>query len=151
MLNAAIDIPNLLYRYADAMDAADFAGAAAMFDNGHVVMGDQKVRGVHNIAAIWQNIVKVHSDGTLRTRHITTNPIITLSRGEETAECQSQWTVFQATDNLPLQIVASGRYHDQFAIINKRWEFIERKYAQVDLIGNTDEHLFQPLGKEKRS
>lgn len=145
MSNAAIDIPNLIYRYANAIDAADFDGAAAMFDHGHVIVNGQEIKGAKNIKAMWESWIRLYSDGTPRTRHIITNPIIELSDDEKTATCCAQWTVLQATDELPLQPIATGRYHDRFAIIDGAWSYTEKEYLQTDLVGNTSGHTKRPM------
>lgn len=142
--NPAIDIPNLLYRYAMLFDDGAFVEAAHLFDAGGVVAEGHVIKGAENIAAMWSTWVKLY-DGKPNTRHITTNPIIALSDNGQTATCQSQWTVIQAAPGYPLQIVASGRYEDKFAIIDDAWAFIERRYAQSDLAGDLSAHLNKPL------
>lgn len=142
MTNPAIDIPNLLYRYAEAFDGGDFAGAARLFDRGHLLIGGKRIVGVETIVAMWRSWVHLY-DGKPRTRHITTNPIITLAADGLSATCRSQWTVIQATDGYPLQIVASGRYKDRFAVADGTWHFTERAYSQVDLVGNTSAHMLR--------
>jgi 3-phenylpropionate/cinnamic acid dioxygenase small subunit len=149
MTDVAIQIPNLLYRYAEAFDDGDFPSAARLFDRGHLLVGDTRVTGVDAIVAMWLGWVKLH-DGKPRTRHITTNPIIDLAPDGQTATCRSQWTVIQAADGYPLQIVASGRYHDRFALTDGTWHFTERAYAQVDLTGNTDAHLRKHISGGER-
>ena len=136
----AIAIPNLLHTYAMRFDDGDFDGAAALFDKGCVVAGGRRIEGREAILAMWQTWVKTY-DGKPLTRHITTNPIIDLAEDGRSATCQSQWTVIQAAEGYPLQIVASGRYHDRFAIIDGAWRFTERQYAQSDFAGNTSAHL----------
>ncbi|QJB68817.1 nuclear transport factor 2 family protein [Parasphingorhabdus halotolerans] len=145
MANAAIDIPNLIYRYANAIDAADFDGAAAMFDHGHVVANGHEIKGAENIKTMWESWIRLYPDGTPRTRHIITNPIIELSDDATTATCHAQWTVLQATDELPLQPIATGRYRDRFAIIGGAWSYTEKEYLQTDLVGNTSGHTKQPI------
>lgn len=147
MTNPAIDIPNLLYRYADFMDAGDFAGAAAMFENGYVVASGNKVAGQKSLEALWESWVKLY-DGKPQTRHLISNPIIQLSEDGTRASCQSQWTVLQAANDLPLQIIGSGRYEDEFHIIDGRWHFTKRVYAGMDLIGDMSHHILQTLQKE---
>ena len=149
MADAAIQIPNLLYRYAEAFDDGNFEGAARLFDGGHLLVGDTRVAGMEAIVAMWLGWVKLH-DGKPRTRHITTNPIIDLASDGQTATCRSQWTVIQATEGYPLQIVASGRYHDRFALTDGAWHFTERAYAQVDFTGNTDAHLRKHISGGER-
>lgn len=145
MTPAAIAIPNLLYTYADRMDAGDSAGAARMFRHGGIVSAGNRVAGEEAIVALWQGWTRIYEDRTPRTRHITTNPIIELSADGETATCRSQWTALQATPGYPLQIVATGRYHDRLARIHGEWCFTERDYAQIDLAGDLRAHLLRPL------
>ncbi len=140
-MNAAIDIPNLLYTYADLFDAGDFAGAARLFDHGALFAGTTEIKGEEAIVAMWQKTVHLYADGTPRTRHLTTNPRIQLSDDGMSAQCWSQWTVLQATDTLPLQIVATGRYHDHLAIIDGAWRFTARHYLRIDFTGDVSAHL----------
>ncbi|MEZ5742537.1 MAG: nuclear transport factor 2 family protein [Sphingomonadaceae bacterium] len=148
MANPAIDIPNLLYRYAEAFDDGDFEGAAHLFDRGSLIAGGQPVKGVEAIVAMWRSWVKLY-DGKPRTRHITTNPIIELADDGQSATCRSQWTVLQATDDFAMQLVASGRYDDRFAVIDGKWRFTERRYGQVDLVGDTGAHMKRTLATEE--
>jgi len=143
--NPALDIPNLLYRYADAIDAGRFDEAAALFDHGAVVVQGQRIEGCEAITTMWRRWVRLYPDDTPRTRHLVTNPLIELSDDGLTARCRSQWTLLQATDTLPLQVVATGRYDDRFALIDGRWHFTERRYAGVDLSGDMSAHLLQPV------
>ncbi len=143
--NPAIDIPNLLYTYAMRFDDGDFEGAAALFDKGAVIAEGHRIEGREAILAMWRTWVKTY-DGKPRTRHITTNPIITLDADGKGATCQCQWTVIQAAPGFPLQIVASGRYRDRFACDSEGWYFTERTYVQTDLVGDSSAHTLQPLG-----
>lgn len=143
MQDAALAIPNLLYVYADLIDAGDFDGAARLFRHGTLITEGKKVSGDSEIAAIWRGWVRLYGDGTPRTRHIITNPIIELSTDGESATCRSQWTVLQACDGFPLQAIATGRYHDQFQRIEGAWCFTQRNYAQIDLVGDMSAHLLK--------
>ncbi|MBA4091826.1 nuclear transport factor 2 family protein [Sphingomonas sp. VDB2] len=144
MNDAAIAIPNLLYLYAELIDAADFIGAARLFRHGAVITGGQRVEGEKAIADMWRSWMRLY-DGKPRTRHIITNPIILLSDDGQSATSRSQWTVLQATEDYPLQPVATGRYHDSFQRIDGQWCFAERNYAQVDLAGDLSAHLLKSL------
>lgn len=146
MNDAAIAIPNLLYMYADFIDAGDFAGAARLFRHGAVVTDGQRITGENDIAALWRGWVKIYPDSTPRTRHLINNPIITLSPDDSAATCRSQWTVLQATEGFALQVIATGRYEDQFRRIDGEWQFIERRYAGVDLTGDMSAHIKKHLG-----
>lgn len=141
----AIAIPNLLYTYAMRFDDGDFAGAAALFDQGALIAQGHRIEGREAILGMWSAWVKTY-EGKPLTRHITTNPIITVDDDGVSATCQSQWTVIQAAPGFPLQIVASGRYRDGFARDGQGWHFTEREYLQTDLVGDSSAHTLQPLG-----
>ena len=145
MNNAAIAIPNLLYTYAELFDDGDFLGAARLFNNGAVIVGGHRITGEETIAELWRGWVHLYAGGSPRTRHLTTNPIITLATEDDAASCRSQWTVLQATETYALQIVATGRYEDKFQYMEGEWRFTERLYARVDFIGDTSAHLKRKL------
>lgn len=145
MHNPAIDIPNLLYAYADAIDAARFDDAAALFDHGRIVTLGRVIEGRKAIAALWHDWIKLYDCGTPRTRHIISNPIIELAYDGQSARCRSQWTVLQAAPGFPLQVIATGRHDDRFAVIDGAWAFIERGYARTDLVGDSSAHTIQQL------
>ncbi len=149
MPNPSIAIPNLLYRYAEAFDQGDFAAAAALFGHGALIAGGQRVAGTEAITAMWRQWVRLY-DGRPLTRHVTTNPIITLADDGLTASCRSTWTLLQAAPGLPLQVIASGTYHDRFAVIDGAWHFTERAYGPIDLMGDTRAHLLQTPENEEQ-
>ena len=140
----AIAIPNLLYSYAMHFDDGDFGSAAALFDKGTVIVGDHHIAGRTAILALWQQWVMTY-DGKPLTRHIVTNPIIDLHDTGDTATCRSQWTVMQAAPGFPLQVVATGRYHDRFGRDAEGWHFVTREYLQADLVGDSSAHLIRTL------
>lgn len=150
MANPAIDIPNLLYRYADAIDGARFDEAAALFDHGRIVAMGHEIEGAEAMIAMWRDWIKLYSCGTPRTRHLISNPIIDLSDDGQSARCRSQWTVLQSAPDFPLQVVATGRYDDRFAMIDGAWVFTERQYARTDLAGDSRAHTMQPLLETER-
>ncbi|MBN8848105.1 MULTISPECIES: nuclear transport factor 2 family protein [unclassified Sphingomonas] len=149
MTNPAIDIPNLLYRYADAIDSADFHRAARMFRHGCLVTGGGELRGEDAIVAMWKSWVHLYADGTPRTRHIITNPVIELSEDGQSATCRSQWTILQATDDLPLQVIAAGHYADKLAIIDGEWHYTERQYLAPELVGDMSAHLLRTIARKE--
>jgi len=137
----AIAIPNLLYRYAELFDAGEFEQVAHMFDHGGVVVDGQLIVGAENIGAMWNKFVFRYEDGTPKTRHLITNPIIELADDGQGATCRSQWTVLQALNDLPLQVIGSGRYHDEFGLVGDEWAFVRREYSKVDFWGDAKAHL----------
>ena len=58
---------------------------------------------------------------------------------KEKAHCASYFTVFQATDELPLQPIIAGRYEDEFRKIGGKWYFHQRKMLPR-LMGDMTQH-----------
>jgi len=67
--------------------------------------------GAAEAEAGFSRAVRRYPDGTLRTTHVVTNVIIELDGETATSRCYC--TVFQGTDDFPLQPIAAGRYHDR--------------------------------------
>lgn len=143
MSNPSIDIPNLLYRYANFMDAGDFSSAAELFESGCIEVEGHEVSGRDKLIQFWKGWVFLY-DGKPLTRHLITNPIISMSEDQLAASCHSQWTVLQATNDLPLQPIATGRYHDDFECTDGNWHFVKRRYDGIDLMGDMSQHTRKP-------
>ena len=141
-MDTRTQILNLLYLYAERMDAGDFAGVAALFRHARVKSGpDGTIIGEEGLLAQWREWVHVYPDGTPRTKHVVTNPILDYDEVAGTASCRSYYTVLQATGTLPLQVVAAGRYHDAFERVDGTWRFAARDYSLLDLTGELSDHL----------
>src|SRR5579885_1439437 len=144
-MNSAVEITNLLYRYAELIDAGDLDGAAALFTHARIkVSGSEEELDSQGVLSIWRSHIKIYSCGTPRTKHVITNPIVEIDENAGTATCRSYYTVLQATDELPLQPVAAGRYHDTFERMDGVWRFKYRDYSLLDLKGNLSGHLKAP-------
>ena len=85
--------------------------------------------------------VKIYPVGTRRTKHVVTNPTIVGDEPAVARPCRSYYTVLQATDSLPLQVIAAGRYHDNFERADGKWRFSYRDYTLFDLAGDLSDHL----------
>jgi hypothetical protein len=132
-------IAGLVYTYAERIDAGDFEGVARLFARGSYGMaGGPAARGAAAVGAAL-GVVKLY-DGSPRTKHLTTNLAVEIDDASATATARSYFTVLQATDTLPLQIILAGRYHDRFARVDGAWHFTER-LIHVDLAGELREHL----------
>jgi 3-phenylpropionate/cinnamic acid dioxygenase small subunit len=149
MSDDADAIRNLLYRYAECIDAADFDGVAALFAEGAVTAPGVKkpVRGVAAVAQFYRASSRVHEDGTLRTQHQVLNPIVEIDAAAGTASARSRYVVLQATPKLPLQPIIAGRYRDHFERVAGVWRFTLRE-IQIDLVGNLSEHLLFDLARQ---
>ncbi|MEV4315763.1 nuclear transport factor 2 family protein [Actinocrispum sp. NPDC049592] len=135
------DLHNLIARYAELVDTGDFAGVGELFAEGTYSAGFGSASGAADVTKAFQRIVILYPDGTPRTKHVTTNTILELDG--DTAAARSYFTVFQAVaDLLPLQPIASGRYHDTFTRRDGQWRFTERRVT-VDLAGDLRHHLHQ--------
>jgi len=136
-------ISTLMFRYAECVDQANFAGLAQLFAHGHLgspsAASDQGMTG-EQLGRFYAKTNKVHPDGTLRTRHLTTNLMIDIDEPRNTAAARSYYLVLQATENLPFQPIVAGRYEDRFDRIDGEWRFAER-LVHVDQIGDVSEHL----------
>jgi 3-phenylpropionate/cinnamic acid dioxygenase small subunit len=138
-------IANLLYRYAEFIDGGDLEGAAGLFRRARLrarTSFDSEAQDVghEEVLAHWRRVIRIYPSGTPLTKHVITNPIIEAGP-DGTARCRSYYTVLQAAQDFPLQIVASGRYHDRFAHDSGGWYFTARDYTLMDLRGDLSHHL----------
>ena len=143
MSHPPTEIANLLYRYAEFMDSGDFAAAADLFRHAklRVSAGDDGTVDADTMLSLWRGMVIVYPDGTTRTKHVVTNPIIDVDDDAGTATCRSYYTVLQQTDGFPLQVIVTGRYHDRFERVDGRWRFAYRDYSLIDALGDVSHHL----------
>ncbi|MEE9100384.1 nuclear transport factor 2 family protein [Pseudomonas nitroreducens] len=142
MSNSETLIANLLYRYAELLDGGNLEGVAELFRHARIKLqnGDERV-GADELLRIFRQQVKIHPCGTPRTKHLVTNPIIEVDEASGRATARSYYTVLQSTDSLPLQPIASGRYHDAFERVDGVWRFSFRDYTLLDMTGNLSCHL----------
>ncbi|MEZ4333738.1 MAG: nuclear transport factor 2 family protein [Myxococcota bacterium] len=147
MLSDERQIVNLIHRYAELQDAADFERVAALFRGAAFrVEGGPSAEGAQAVLALKRAHDRVHPDGSLRTKHVTTNVRIELDEAGRSARACSSFQVFQATDRLPLQCIVAGRYEDRFEKIDGEWQFRDR-WIRPDLVGDLSEHTRgDPLG-----
>jgi 3-phenylpropionate/cinnamic acid dioxygenase small subunit len=135
-------ITTLMYRYAECIDAADFDGIAAIFAHGRITNEgvEGAVTGPDAVRALYAGTNRVHADGTLRTRHLTTNVIVDIDEVSGAAAARSAFVVFQQTADLPLQPIVAGRYRDTFERSGSDWRF-DGRHIFVDQVGDVREHL----------
>ncbi len=76
-----------------------------------------------------------YPDGTPRTKHVMTNPIVEVDEDAGTGTARSYFTVLQQVDDLPLQPVIAGRYRDEFERADGEWRFTHR-HMICDLFGD---------------
>ena len=130
-------ISNLVLEYADLFDAGRWEEAAALFTDAVVHTSDGESTS-SQLLALWRRMVIRYDDGTPKTSHLTTN--LRIEVDGETATCRSSYSVLQATESLPMQVICSGRYSDIFTRVDGTWRFASRAYA-MDLRGDLSQHL----------
>lgn len=148
--DAERQITAIVFGYANALDTGDMETMAELFKHGQIrvdgreggYVGSEGVVGMFRDNNRWY-------DGIPATKHVTTNLVIEVDDDGRHAASRSYFTVLQQTDELPLQIVIAGRYHDRFERRDGRWVLTDR-LEFCDLIGNLSAHLtFNPFGKDE--
>jgi SnoaL-like domain len=135
-----IAITNLVYRYAHLIDRGDLEGVGELFAQGSVDTGDGTMLSGKDAVRDMYDVVIRYPDGTPRTRHVTTNLMIEVDEEAGTGTCQSYVTVFQQTDDFPLQPVYQNRYEDRFVRVDGVWRF-EHRLMCDHRPGDTSHHL----------
>ncbi|CRZ15945.1 nuclear transport factor 2 family protein [Mycolicibacterium neworleansense] len=136
-----LEVTELLYRYAELIDAGDFDGVGKLL--GRATFGGPasgSVAGEQAIAKLFAHTTRrfrEHGNRTL-TRHLVLNPIVELDG--DRAEARSTFCVVQKTETVPLQPIVVGRYADMFARDEHGWYFTERK-VDVEMVGDVSAHL----------
>lgn len=142
-------IQNLLYRYAELIDAGDYEGIGELFAHGSISddKGNPMATGADAVAKLYHTTTRKYPDGTPKTQHILTNPLVELSDDGLSAECRSRFTVLQQTDVLPLQAVISGAYVDHFDKVDGTWRYTEKRMV-MRLFGDLSQHLLIDIPTE---
>jgi len=134
-------ITELLYRYAELIDAGDFDGVGLLLSRatfGGPASG--VASGAEVIAKLFAKTTRRFSDAgnTPRTRHLVLNPIVDVDG--DSAAARSTFCVVQQTDAVALQPIVVGRYLDVFARDVDGWYFTERT-VDVQMVGDVSDHL----------
>lgn len=142
MLTDGDQIRNLLADYCDLVDGGDLDGVGLLMADAslHTLDGTEIARGAEGVTDLYRGIVKLHEDGTPRTQHVVTNVHLT-PQDDGTVVSRSVFVVLQATEQLPLQPVITGRYVDVFAPDGDGgWRFARRAFGP-SLTGNLTQHM----------
>lgn len=150
MADHAREIENLLYVYAERIDAGDLEGVAELFTHGRVAPSpeappEQMVEGRDGVLAMYRAATRIYEDGSPHTRHVTTNAIIEVAPDGRSASARSYYTVLQQVGDFALQPIIAGHYRDTFQRIDDRWWF-DTRIILVDLVGDLSRHLLFDLG-----
>ncbi len=148
-MSARSKITELIYRYAELLDAGDFEGVGELLARASFGGPETPaVTGAQNIAALFAAATRRFPEagrgrhradpGTPKTRHLVLNPIVEVDG--DTATSRSTFCVMQATDRIALAPIVVGRYYDSFARDGNGWYFTER-IADVEMVGDVSDHL----------
>jgi 3-phenylpropionate/cinnamic acid dioxygenase small subunit len=145
MRDDAREIKNLVYAYAERLDAGDLDGVAALFAHGRICgMEDGPPEtvfaGVARVRQMYEMATRLYEDGTPKTKHLTTNVALHVDEDAGTAHGSAYYCVTQATPELPLQVIVTGRYRDTFHRIDGTWWF-DTRTMYVDQAGDLSHHL----------
>ncbi|BBZ05772.1 polyketide cyclase [Mycolicibacterium chitae] len=129
-------IAELLYRYAELIDAGDFDGVGRLLGGG-AFMG---VTGAERIAELFAATTRRFPEhaNTPRTRHLVLNPIVEVDGAA--AGARSTFCVVQQTESVALQPIVVGRYADTFARDEDGWFFTDRTVV-IEMLGDVSDHL----------
>ena len=142
MIAAERTIENLIYRYAELIDAGELAAVAELFRNACIIApnGSETI-GYEAVLAMYQAATRIYPDtGNPCTQHVTSNVRIELDSSGKSAEAHSKFTVFQALPDFPLQAIIAGRYRDSFKLQDGGWQFQCRE-IHPELLGDLSRHL----------
>jgi 3-phenylpropionate/cinnamic acid dioxygenase small subunit len=134
-------ITELLYRYAELIDAGDFDGVGQLLARATFAgTRSPSTSGAENLAKLFAMTTRRYPDhgNTPRTRHLVLNPIVDVDGS--TATARSTFCVVQNTETVPLQPIVVGRYFDSFSCDDDGWHFTARQ-VEVEMIGDVSAHL----------
>jgi len=146
MTDSAVQVGNLIARYAELIDAGDFDGLGELLGRASVGAVDSPglLTGRDALARLFTSTTRRYPDGTPGTKHVTTNLILDVDEEAGTASARSYFTVLQAVPGLPLQPIVAGRYRDRFERDETGWYFSERLF-RVELVGDVSHHMISGL------
>jgi 3-phenylpropionate/cinnamic acid dioxygenase small subunit len=146
MSDSAQEIANLIYRYAELLDAGDLDGVAGLFAHGRICgvengPPETVFDGTARVRRMYEMATRIYEDdGTPKTKHNTSNVQLEIDEAEGTACSRSYYCVTQATPELPLQVIVTGHYKDTFHRLDGVWWFDSRTMF-VDQVGDVSHHL----------
>lgn len=158
LLTAREKIEQLIYGYADALDAGRLDDVSRLFEHGCIridgqsaaICGTDAVKKMFSFFTLFYDekgrLVDIRKEaGKPFTRHVVSN-VQFKALTENHARTTSCFTVLQGLPGSQMQAVVSGRYEDTFVCRDANWYFIER-LEYIDLIGDISSHLrINPFG-----
>ena len=147
-LTPAESVANLIYSYAERIDAGDFAGVGELLAYATLSFEGfpDTVSGRDDIEALYTGMTRRYEDGTPRTKHVMTNVLVEVGEDGATASSRSYYTVLQAVEgSLALQPVIAGRYRHTYELVEGAWRIVTM-HIVTDLVGDLSQHLLADPG-----
>ena len=151
LAQARFVIEEIMFRYAELLDAGDLEGLSALFARGAIKPAiGEPVKGAEEVLKLYSTAVKFYDADeklvpylrgqcTPRTRHVTTNLIFEFDNAVMAATVRSVFTVYQTLAGRN-EIVAGGRYVDRFVRTLQGWHLDERQII-IENAGDMSGHL----------
>jgi ketosteroid isomerase-like protein len=142
------EIENLIYRYAELLDAGEFIAVAKLFANATIAAPDgSETVGYDAVLAMYQASTRIYpATGTPCTQHVTSNVRVEVGDDGQNARAWSKFTVFQSLPDFPLQAIIAGHYRDSFIFRDSLWSF-QRREMYPQLYGDLSRHLLFDASK----
>jgi len=134
------EILALMHRYTYLIDRGNLEGFAGLFESAEWGAEGAKLQTGGEMLEMLRREVIIYPDGTPRTRHVVSNIELDVDEEDGVAKGQSYITLFQQTDDFPLQVIFSGEYHDEFVRENDTWRF-ERRIVKHPMMGDQSRHI----------
>ena len=151
MSEAADQIKNLIFAYAEAIDRGNFDRLSELFAHGTLRLAAMDGPGVSgtDVGSAVRNGVIVYDDGTPRTKHVTTNVMIQLDDANGRATARSYVMVLQQIPGRGIETILSSRYEDTFERVGGVWRFTDR-LSYRDLTGDHTHHLRSAANRHRQ-
>ena len=141
-------IQNLIYRYCERIDRADFIGIGELFAHAaiHVPALPEPVRGAAAVTAMYTQFTRVYPEtGTPRTRHVTSNVIIEPDGAQTRRVPGPMCSCIRRPRRCRCSRSSAGATRIASPRWTGTWRFTERR-MDMDLFGNLSAHLLQQFG-----
>jgi len=141
-------IQNLLNRYFQYIDAGKLEQCGQLFahaDHTYSQSGQTFSKDPHGLTQFIQSFVRLYGDGTPRTRHQSGNMIIE-PEGKTAARTSCSAIIYQGTETLPFQAIASASYRDKLEKRGDNWIFTAREMS-LNFMGDLSHHLLKETSR----
>jgi 3-phenylpropionate/cinnamic acid dioxygenase small subunit len=133
-VNAETHITNLIYRYAELLDAGDMERVRELLQHADITASgsDAKMRASELFPDLATSPLR-GSEGAppRRGKHVTTNVRVDVDGSGATAHARSTYLLVAEREGGPgISIVTAGQYHDDFELVEGAWRFSRRCYIQ---------------------